>query len=174
MNSSEGEKNQNISPDTDFHPNIQEHSEKSSTVCLKLQLQCSLLPTISEDVDVAAQQAAERVLQPAVILSRLQSRAQGVLRSLKHLHGGLHRRKAGLHELGLSNVTACKTAGRAAGGSRDTHNRSKAIRITRVLWETVHWDVLFHSESQRRLKISSWSYKKTCLDLNVHESLHLL
>lgn len=66
-----------------------------------------LFLTISEDVCVAAQEAAQCVVQLAMILFTLQGSADGLLGSLDHQHGGLYRSQAGLHQLGLGNVTSC-------------------------------------------------------------------
>lgn len=57
--------------------------------------------TVSEDVDVAAQQAAQRLRR---------RRPDGALRSLENQHGRFHCSQAGLHQLGLGDVAPCKTA----------------------------------------------------------------
>jgi len=67
-------------------------------------------------MNVAAQEDAQRVLQLPLSLLRLQDGTQGVLRSLKHQHGGFHSSQARMHVLGLGDVTACKTTKRTAGG----------------------------------------------------------
>lgn len=81
---------------------------------------CLVFLTISEDVCVAAQEAAQCVLQLAVILVSLQGSTDGLLRSLDHQHGGLYRSQTGVHQLGLGDVTSCKTTFTTAGGNRDT------------------------------------------------------
>lgn len=67
--------------------------------------------TISEDVYVAIQEAAQRLLHCAVTVFGQQGGADGFLGPLDDQHGCLDCTQAGVHELSLGNVTPCEITG---------------------------------------------------------------
>lgn len=77
----------------------------------KLSVHYVLCPTISEDVYIAIQEAAQRRLQRAVTVFGQQGGGDGFMSPLDDQHGRLDCTQAGVHELGLGNVSPCEITG---------------------------------------------------------------
>lgn len=107
----------------------------------------SVIFTISEDVYVAAQKAAQCLLQLAAIRFILQGSGDGLLGPLDHQHGGLDRRQTRLHQLGLGNVTPCETTWTATW--RSITEMTSVIYWMMQVWNTV---------STRTIYLFCWRY----------------